>query len=185
MAVVSCSTAGGGSAQAASLILIRCKRDKGMGEKREHRPVAWWPCPGDTAGEPLCCAWIYIVKISTYLQSRLRVHKTKKKGDSNIPVRNGRARAVLWRRRIRQVVGRVGWRCTQSNPGVPGPTHTSTLHLPGGSKFDPPGSMRRSCSLSSPKSSAGEMRRRGLLMRRTKGLSNESGGARARSGTMS
>ena len=125
------------------------------------------------------------MKISTYLQSRLRVHKTKKKGDSNIPVRNGRARAVLWRRRIGQVVGCVGWQCTQSNPGVPGPTHTGTLHLPGGSKFDPPGSTRRSCSLSSPKSSAGEMRQRGLLMRRTKGLSNESGGARAKLGTMS
>ena len=32
--------------------------------------------------EPLCCARIYIVKISTYLQSRLRVHKT---GDSKYP----------------------------------------------------------------------------------------------------
>ena len=47
---------------------------------------------------------------------------------ANIPVRNGRARVVLWRRRIGQVVGRVGWRCTRSNLGIPGPTHTGTLH---------------------------------------------------------
>ena len=26
------------------------------------------------------------------------------------------------------VIRCVGWRCTQSNPGVPGPMHTSTLH---------------------------------------------------------
>ena len=30
----------------------------------------------------------------------------------------------------RAVVGCVRWQCTQSNPGVPGPTHTSTLHIP-------------------------------------------------------
>ena len=47
---------------------------------------------------------------------------------ANIPVRNGRARVVLWHRRIGQVVGRVGWRCTRSNLGIPGPTHTGTLH---------------------------------------------------------
>ena len=53
--------------------------------------------------------------------------KLVKKGDSNIPVRNGRARAVLWCRCIRQVIGRVGWRCIWSNPGVPGSAHTGTL----------------------------------------------------------
>ena len=70
---------------------------------------------------------LYSEILSTYLQSRLRVHKTEKKGDSNIPMWNGRARAVLWRRRIGQVVGRVGWRCIWSNLGVPGSAHTGTL----------------------------------------------------------
>ena len=81
LAVVSCSTAGGGSARAAYSILRRCE-DKGKGGKTRTQPVARWPCPGDTALQPLCCARIYIVKFSTYLQSRLRVHKT---GDSEYP----------------------------------------------------------------------------------------------------
>ena len=34
----------------------------------------------------------------------------------------------------RAVVGCVRWRCTQSNPGVPGPTHTGTLHRIHGNK---------------------------------------------------
>ena len=50
---------------------------KEWGEKHEHRLVARWPCPGDTALEPLCCMRIYLVKISTYLQSRLLVYKQK------------------------------------------------------------------------------------------------------------
>ena len=70
------------------------------------------------------------------------------------------------------------------NLGVPGLMRSSTLHLLGGSKFDPPGSTHRSCSLLLLKSSAGEMRQHGLLMRRMKGLSNESGGAHARSRMM-
>ena len=36
---------------------------KRMGGKAQTQPVARWPCPGDTAGEPLCCAQLYIVKI--------------------------------------------------------------------------------------------------------------------------
>ena len=39
--------------------MMRIKR---MGGKRERRPVARWPCPGDTACLSLCCARIYIVK---------------------------------------------------------------------------------------------------------------------------
>ena len=52
---------------------------------------------------------LYSEILSTYLQSRLQVHETEKKGDSNIPVRNGRAQAVLWRQHIGQVIGHVGW----------------------------------------------------------------------------
>ena len=78
------------------------------GGKREHRPVARWPCPGDTLLVSLLRADLYSEILSTYLQSGLRVHKTEKKGDSNIPVRNGRARAVLWRRRIGKSSGVSG-----------------------------------------------------------------------------
>ena len=57
----------------------------GLKEWGKHNAVlvARWPCPGDTGSLGLVCVWINIVKISTYLQSRLQVHKTEKKGDSD------------------------------------------------------------------------------------------------------
>ena len=96
-------------------------------------------------------------------------------------------RKALWRRSYREVVGCVGrvrWWQGKSIP-VLGPAHTGTLHLLGGSNFDPPGSMRHWCSLLSPKLSAGETRRRGLLTRRTNGSSNELDRAYAKSGMRS
>ena len=46
------------------------------GGNRERRPVARWPCPVDTGSLFVWSArGIYIVKIYTYLQSRLRVHE--------------------------------------------------------------------------------------------------------------
>jgi hypothetical protein len=103
---------------------------------------------------------------------------------ANIPMWNGCVQAVLWHQRIGQVIGCVGWWRGRSILGVPGSTHTGTLHLPGGSNFDPPGSTHHWYSLSLPKWSAGEMRQHGLLMRRAKWSSNESRGACARSEMM-
>jgi len=42
--------------------------------------------------------------------------------------------------------------------------HVLALHLPGGLKIDPPGSMHRRCSLS-PKSSAGDAERGDLPLK--------------------
>ena len=56
-------------------------------------------------------------------------------------------------------IGGFGWGVRQvGNDGkwpVPRPTQMPTLHLPGGSKFDPPGSTHCWCCLSLPKLSAG------------------------------
>jgi hypothetical protein len=103
---------------------------------------------------------------------------------ANIPVRNGHVWAVLWHRRIGQVVGHVGWWQGRLILGVPGPTCTGTLHLLGGSNFDPPGLTHCWYSLSLPKWSAGEMRQHGLLMRQVKWSLNKSRGACTRSEMM-
>jgi hypothetical protein len=60
----------------------RLKKGENTNTDRWHGGPAW-----ETLGASvqLCCAWIYIVKISIYLQSRLQVHKTEKRGDSKYP----------------------------------------------------------------------------------------------------
>src|SRR6266581_695585 len=58
-----------------------------------------------------------------------------------LPNNNSRALAALWRRACRAAL----------ELGIPSPARIQPLHLPGGLKFDPPGSTRRWCCLSSPK----------------------------------
>ena len=58
---------------------------KQWGEKARTQTGGTVALPGRHSWESLCCARIYIVKFSIYLQSRLRVHKTEKRGDSEYP----------------------------------------------------------------------------------------------------
>ena len=128
MVVVSHTTAGDGSARATSSILRWCKQDKRMRGKMQIQTGGTVALPRRHSSQAsVLCTDLYSEILSTYLQSRLRVYKTEKKGDSNIPMGNGHARAVLWHQHIGQVVGCVGWQCTWSNLGILGPTCTSTL----------------------------------------------------------
>ena len=56
---------------------IKRMRGENANTDRWHGGPARETLLGNTAPEPLCCAPIYIVKISTYLQSRLPVYKQK------------------------------------------------------------------------------------------------------------
>jgi hypothetical protein len=80
------------------------------GGKHKCRLVACWPCLGDggsLSSCSQCCKWDYIFESMKFYS--LDYWSMRKGVTANIPMRNGHARVVLWRRRIGQFVGRVGW----------------------------------------------------------------------------
>ena len=86
--------------------------------------------PGRHSWESLCCARIYIVKFSIYLQFRLRVHKTEKRGDSGYPRAEWSCAGGPVASTYRAGRRGVGRRCRGLkwvDSGVPGPT--CTVHL--------------------------------------------------------
>ena len=126
-------------------------RGREKGETSMHRPVALGPGLG--AWSPLCslfCMWILyscfvaIYNIS-YVSLTMRTRVTPKEGAAACLLPCG-VRGIRWG--VRQVGN-------GANTSILRPVWMHALHLPGGSKFDPPGSTRRWCCLSSPKSSAG------------------------------
>ena len=102
---------------------------KEWGEKHEHRPVAWWPYPGDTALQPLCCVWIYIVKF--YLPTYSLDYKSIKQRKRVTAISPYRMVACRWSCGV-NISDRLsgmsdGDVCIWPNPGVLGSAYTSTL----------------------------------------------------------
>jgi hypothetical protein len=123
-------------------------QDKQMGENANadwwHTGPAWetvgaWPSLTCCSQ---CCVQIYIPK--NYLQYSLDYQsiKNEKRGDNNLS---------LYRMVVHELscdidvlgksLGVSGGGQNRSILGVPGLAHAGTLHLLGGSKFDPPGLM--------------------------------------------